>query len=98
MVSEYWDSGEWESHDNKNFGEDYGRLYDDVFGEQAGSGWDDDFAKMLFDIGFVHPDEAPDVNAAARDMFFEWMDQEYGIDFEASFDWDTWRELYGSAA
>jgi hypothetical protein len=95
MPSDFWETGDWEYNDSKGFGDDYGRLYDDVFGGQAELGWQDDFAKMLFDIAFVHPDESPDVNASARDMLYEWMEQEYGIDFEADFDWETWRELYG---
>jgi len=93
MPSDYWDSGDWQDFDNRDFGEGYGRLYDDLTGDD---GWQDDFAKMLFDIGFVHGDESPDVVSAARDMLNEWLDEEYGIDFDQEFDWETWRELYGT--
>lgn len=97
MPSDYWDSGDWEYHDDKNFGEDYGGLYDDLFRDHSEDAWSDGFAKMLFDIGFVHPDEAPDVVASAREMLAEWMAEEYGLDFDQEFDWETWRELYGGA-
>lgn len=95
MPSDYWDTGEWSEYDNRGFGAEYGGLYDDLMGDASHGGWEDDFAKMLFDIGYVHGDEQPDVVAAAREMLNEWLADEYDIEFEAEFDWDTWRELYG---
>ncbi len=95
MVAEYFNEPDWEEYNNKNWDDVSAHLYDNVLGGNAEYGWQDDFGKMLFDIAFVHTDASPDVNATARDMLYEWMETEYGIDFESEFDWDTWRENYG---
>lgn len=91
MAYDFWED-DWESFNTKNWDDTPAQLYDDVM---HGEGWHDPFGKMLFDIAFINTDSQPDVVASARDMLIEWLADEYGIDFEQEFDWDTWREWYG---
>ena len=51
--------------------------------------------QQAFDIGWFSPDVDTEYREAAREYVIEWLDQEYGIEFDAVFDWDAWRENYG---
>lgn len=95
MPEDYWNEPDWESHNTKNWDDAPAHLYDDLMHNHP-DGWEDQFGKMLFDIAFINPDESPDVNATARDMFREWLQDEYNIDLDSEFDWDAWREWYSS--
>lgn len=69
---------------NSSFGE-YDALYDPV-------------AQALYNEGYFNFDIDSDQRAAIRDALDEYMSQEYGIDFDDVFDWDAWRDAYGSEA
>lgn len=82
---------EWEEHNTQDWDTVPASLWDDV---TDGLGWQDDYGKMLFDGVFVDPVDA-DTRQSMFDALREWMDSEYGIDFDAEFDWEGWREWYG---
>lgn len=82
---------DWEDHNEHDWDARPANLWDDV---TRGEGWEDEYGKMLFDMVFIDPETA-DVRASAFDMLKDWFADEYGIDFEANFDWEAWREWYG---
>jgi hypothetical protein len=55
----------------------------------------DEMLQQAFDIGFFNMDVDKDYREAAREFVEEWLELEYGIEFDAVFDWDDWRENYG---
>lgn len=70
------------------------RLFEDI-GSRNANIFDDDLLQAAFDIGWFDMNVSSDYREAAREFVYEWLDQEYGIDFDDVFDWDAWREAYG---
>ena len=57
--------------------------------------FDDDLLQQAFDVGYFNMDVDKDYREAAREFVTEWLEVEYGVEFDAVFDWDAWRENYG---
>lgn len=75
------------------FGQTEKYLYEGVFGDE----YRDRTAEALFhEAYFVRGQDDPERVAAIREALSDYMMQEYGIDFERDFDWETWRETYES--
>lgn len=70
-------------------------MFDDVTGGDI----DDPRAQALFHEAYFHKgsDYSPEERAAIRDELSNYLLNEYGIDFDDAFDWDTWRETYAAA-
>jgi hypothetical protein len=70
-------------------------LWDDAFGDA----FSDPVAEALFHEAYFVRDSAfsPEELGAIRDSLKDYMRDEYGIDFDAEFDWDAWRESYSDA-
>jgi hypothetical protein len=62
---------------------------------------DDDFhdptAEALYHNGFYNFDVSTEDRVAIREALSSYLSDEYGIDFEAQFDWEAWREAYENA-
>jgi hypothetical protein len=86
VSSEDWARGlGWTSFEEQQFAS-LGRQDDSIFR--------DNDLRNAYDIGWFNHDVDTDYRKAARDFVIEWLDIEYGIDFDAQFDWDEWRERY----
>jgi hypothetical protein len=60
--------------------------------------FDDTTAKALYHEAFFAPgDWDPSQLQAIREDLRDYLMNEYGFDFDAEFDWEAWREAYGSA-
>lgn len=70
------------------------RLFEDI-GERNEQIFQDELLQQAFDIGWFDMDVGSDYREAAREFVYEWLESEYGIDFDEVFDWDAWREAYG---
>lgn len=55
----------------------------------------DPVAQALYNEGYFNFDIDPDQRAAIREALDEYMEHEYGLDFDDVFDWDAWRDAYG---
>jgi len=69
------------------------RLFEDVAIND--SLLNDDIFQQAFDVGWFSPDVDDAYRAAAREYVEDWLEQEYGVQFDEVFDWDAWREQYG---
>lgn len=67
-------------------------LWNDVFGQQ------DEYAQALFHAGYFDSGYEADERSRIRSALQEHLENVYGIDFDAGFDWEAWREAYGNAA
>lgn len=56
---------------------------------------DDPYAETMFETGFLLHDVPSEERELAREMFFDWY-EENGYDVE-EFPWDEWREFYENA-
>lgn len=83
-VPEEWDNGEFE-------------LYSDLVGGEPEIGLDAEL-QDLFDAALFDLDLSPEERADAYDDLIDYLWDEYGIDFDADFDWEGYREWYDSAA
>jgi hypothetical protein len=61
-----------------------------------GEAQDDEFLQSLFDLAFVDMDVFMDDRTMGRELFAEWLEDNYGIDFDVEFDWGAWKEWYDS--
>lgn len=68
-------------------------LWDSAFGE-----FNDPTAQALFHAGYFDQDYTTAERAAIRAELDRYLDDEYDIDFDDVFDWESWRESYGEAA
>lgn len=57
----------------------------------------DDVAEALYHNGFYNFDVSHDDRMAIRESLSSYLSSEYGIDFQAEFDWESWREGYENA-
>lgn len=70
------------------------RLFEDI-GERNELIFQDDLLQQAFDLGWFDMDIDHEYREAAREFVYEYLETEYGIDFDEVFDWDAWREAYG---
>lgn len=69
-------------------------IWYDAFG-QYDQIFDDRIAQALYDYGFFNFDISPDERQAIRENLYDYLMDEYGIDFDQVFDWEAWRAAYG---
>lgn len=55
----------------------------------------DPVAQTLYNEAFFNFDAREGEVSAIRNALEEYLATEYGIDFDAEFDWDAWRDAYG---
>lgn len=55
----------------------------------------DPVAQTLYNEAFFNFDAREGEVSAIRTALEEYLEREYGIDFDAEFDWDAWRDAYG---
>lgn len=70
------------------------RLFEDI-GERNEQIFNDELLQQAFDVGWFDMNVSSEYREAAREFVIEWLDSEYGIEFDDVFDWDAWREAYG---
>jgi hypothetical protein len=75
-----------------NWGNTERELYTGAF-EDTGA-YDDRTAQVLFNEGYFNFDIGTDERVAIRNALDEYLMDEYGLDFDAVFDWDAWRDAY----
>lgn len=66
-------------------------LYENAFGELP---YSDRTAETLYHEAFFNFDAREGEITALRDALSQYLAAEYGIDFNSSFDWDSWRDWY----
>jgi hypothetical protein len=71
------------------------RMYSEM-AQQERSLYKDSFAQKLFTLGWFDMNTDYDTRKRARGFLTKWMRDEYGVDFDAVFDWNEWRERYGA--
>jgi hypothetical protein len=69
-------------------------LWNDAFGSQ----FNDQTAQALYHAAYFDQDYSTDERVQIRQAFADYLADEYDIDFDDVFDWETWRESYGVAA
>lgn len=59
---------------------------------------DDDTLQWLYDVAFNtdRGDIPGDHRAGMMEAMYEYIQDVYGFDFHEHFDWEAWREAYGS--
>jgi hypothetical protein len=75
----------WSSFEQDAF-ERIGNANGDVFHDQM--------LQTAFDVGYFNQDVDDSYREAAREFVVEWLHIEYDVDFDAEFDWASWRENY----
>lgn len=61
--------------------------------------FNDQQAQVLYNEAYFEPGAwDKDQRSVIRGEFHDYMMDNYGIDFEAEFDWVAWREAYGETA
>jgi hypothetical protein len=77
----------------------WGQTEDALWSNTFGREFNDPTAKALYHEGLFAMDSgwSPDQRTAIRDNLRDYLYDTYGIDFDAEFDWDAWRESYADA-
>lgn len=57
----------------------------------------DEMLQQVFDVGWFNQGVSHDERMAAREWVESYVRDVYDFDFDQYFDWDTWREMYGSS-
>lgn len=70
-------------------------MWSDAF-EPVGA-FDDRVAQALFNEGYFNFDITTSERSAIRDALHDYMIDTYDVDFDEIFDWQAWREAYGTA-
>lgn len=79
----------------EQFSRTEGMLWDDF---AIKSVYNDPVAQALFHSAYFDQSVSQDDRAAIRDALNDYMADEYNIEFQEVFDWDTWRENYEGGA
>lgn len=89
------DEDEWLNPQYTDWSTDYRSVYEDL--ASGTTALNDRIAQELFDAGFVSMDYADSgLLNGIRESLSSYLMSEYGIDFDDVFDWDAWREAYGT--
>jgi hypothetical protein len=80
--------------DESWFNSTEGNLWSDLV-DDLPSALDDRLAQALYHEAYYDHDILTPERIGAREALEDFMWDEYGIDFEAEFDWDAWREFMG---
>lgn len=72
------------------------RMFDRLVGGNDELG-NDYHLQDLFDDALFNDDLTSDERSSAYEELVDYLYDEYGIDFEQSFDWEDYREWYDSA-
>jgi hypothetical protein len=67
-------------------------LYEDAFTDIGARG--DTVSQALFDAGFFTFGEEAGRTQAIREALYDYVFDEYGVNFNEIFDWQAWREQY----
>ena len=65
-----------------------------VWRDVAGRGWNDEEARLLFNIGYVEHGLDLETRGTARELLEDRMRDVYGIEFYDDFDWTAWKQWY----
>lgn len=71
------------------------RMFTDIATEDRAL-YRDRFAQQLFHLGYFDMNADHDTRMRARGYMARHLREEYGVDFDAHFDWAEWRERYGA--
>lgn len=72
-------------------------MWVDTFAPFEGTFYDA-HAQALFDAGFFHTNQySSDEIASIQEQFYQYLHDQYGIDFDDVFDWNEYRENYSEA-
>lgn len=86
---------EWDFLPN-NWSESEKGMWTDAF-DPIGA-FDDRTAQALFNEGYFNSDRSATDRGAIREALDDYMMDNYGIDFGQIFDWEAWRDAYGTAS
>lgn len=93
MPAEEFYEPDWEEYNPFGWDDSIAHMWDSVTHGQSWAG--DDYAKSLFATAYVD-DVDPAVRGYAREALSDWFQEEYGLDWDDQFDWESWREWYNS--
>lgn len=57
----------------------------------------DRFVQLAYDMAFFDEHSDYETRMAMREFLFNFLQDEYGFDFNAEFDWDDYRAWYSAA-
>lgn len=93
----WWDNGwedlpdEWSARESS--------LFDDFAEKSETAGiHDDQMLQALYDAALFDFDISHEDRLAIRETLKDYVWEEYGIDFDDVFDWESWRENYDSTS
>lgn len=94
------DDGHWWDNQWNNLPEEWGetesRLFEDLLaGDSALE--NDRLAQALYDEALFNFDLSAEDRRDIMDTLRDYLWEEYEIDFDDVFDWESWRELYDTA-
>jgi hypothetical protein len=72
-------------------------LYEDMISHGPPSIEDDRTLELLFDTALFQTDLNPGDRDAILDELYNYLWDEYGLDFDEVFDWEGYREWYDAA-
>lgn len=73
------------------------QLYNNALGHTPDA-FDDRFTQTLYDTALFNWDISPNERAAVLDALRDRMWDQYGLDFDDVFDWESYREAYDSGS
>lgn len=86
MAREPWDNWPVEEYS----------LYSEVEESLGRASEDDPHLAFLYHEALFDFDISPEFRSEVYGALVEYVDQEYGLDFDEIFDWDSYREYYDS--
>lgn len=69
-------------------------LFEDMISHGPPEMADDDFLELLYDTALFQTDLNPSDRDAVTDELYNYLWDEYGLDFDEVFDWEGYREWY----
>lgn len=69
-------------------------IYSDLVGNEPEIQTDEQL-QMMYHMALFDLDIDPAIRAELHDQLGDYLWDEYGIDFDADFDWEAYREWYG---
>ena len=72
-------------------------LYEDMISHGPPSIYDDSVLELLFDTALFQTDLNPADRQLILDELYDYLWDEYGLDFDNVFDWEGYREWYDAA-
>lgn len=89
------DQPDWLDDQFDDWGDRYVEIYEDM--AHGTDALNDPMLQALYDAAFVDIEFHGADLTAVREALYDYVQSEYGYAFEDYFDWEAWREAYGSS-